>query len=125
MSLAVTPGVLADWAPAPVAVLNITPVARPTPASSAMARRPHVLGCCMVPPGQDPLSGHRVSISAPSRRVELDTHAARDVHDTMVRGGDHGTGCSGRPGGVVRMAYSGPLRKGGVTASARSRRRES
>jgi len=28
----------------------------------------------MVPPGPDPLSGHRVSISAPSRRVELDKH---------------------------------------------------
>src|SRR6516164_6535569 len=80
MSLAVTPGVLPDWAPAPVA--------RPTPASSTMAHRPHVLGCCMVPPGSGPALGHRVSISAPSRRVELDTHEASDLHDRIVRGRD-------------------------------------
>src|SRR6478672_8263350 len=105
MSLAVTPGVLPDWASAPVAMLNTTPVARPTPASSAMARRPHVLGCCMVPPGQDPLSGHRVSISAPSRRVELDTHTPGDLHDHIIRGRDDGSDCSGRSGQFVRMAY--------------------
>jgi hypothetical protein len=44
----------------------------------------------MVPPGQDPLSGHRVSVSAQSRRVELDTHEVDDFYHHIVRGRDHG-----------------------------------
>ena len=51
MSFAVTPGVLADWAPAPVAALN-TARRKTYSASSAMARRPHVLGRSMVPPSR-------------------------------------------------------------------------